>query len=761
MKSIHVYFRSLKREKIFTMISIGGFSLSLSVVMILLAFIRSEKQFDRSFPGLENIYRVISDENAAYVPEQASNKLLADYPQVKFATNVNIGSDPVISGEENHEIRIIHTDSGFFDVFSLQVISGQQTGLFQDPHQAVLTRSGARRIFGDEEPIGQVLNVSHREDVEVVAIVDDLPEKSSLQGEMFCSSELRIRYSRNVYNEKEAYMYNLYLRLQEGSRPQLLDTALTRLIHPFMDWMEVNYRLQPFREVYFDISTPHDNLVHANLKLIRLLGWLALVILVLAVFNYINLNIARNTGRLHELGVKQVFGAGRRTLIAQFIKEAFIQVMLAFLLALLIAVVLKPLIGRILGKDITLTILLQDPATFLLVAAGLLAVAGISGIYPAIAILRLKPKEMLLNQVYTIRRSFDIRRVLTMVQFAVMVALIISLITLVKQVRFVRDKDMGYDTELLVRIPVHHRIEPHVPALLNEISGLAVVKSVCSSHGTPGAIWSYSSDDHVRASQISANHRFIETFGLDLVYGRNFFEAESTRVSLINTTMMNDMGGWDSVENREVFGSRVVGVIGDFHFKDLYSPMENLQIRNEPYVSHLCVRFHRGDISKAIRDVEAIYRKSAPGFAFSYEFYDEWLDAKYKQEEKRAASIRLLSVIAVLLSCMGLFGMAEFITRTRVREIGIRKVNGAEVWHIVQLLNRGFLSWVGPGILVGLPVGFYFMDRWLSGFAYRTRLNWWIFAIAALASVIVAVMTVSWQTWRSARKNPVESLRYE
>lgn len=308
MKTRLIYLRSLKRNRLFSVISIGGFSMSIAVVLLLLAYILSENQYDRSIPDLDQIYRVVSVENSTYVPEQARDKLLADYPQLMAATKVNIGNDPVLWDEENNNVRIIHTDSGFFKVFSLAVIAGQREGFFTDPHQAVLTESCAKRIFGEKNPIGQVLNVAHRQDVEVVAVVGDLPGKSSLQGEMFCSAELRIRYSRSGWNEQETYLYNLYLKLNEGSRPGGLDTALTRVIHPYMDWMEINYHLQPFKEVYFDISTPHDNLSHANVKLIRLLGWLALVILFLAVFNYINLAIAQSTGRLHELGVKQVFG---------------------------------------------------------------------------------------------------------------------------------------------------------------------------------------------------------------------------------------------------------------------------------------------------------------------------------------------------------------------------------------------------------------------------------------------------------------------
>jgi len=761
MKTLLIYFRFLVRNRVSSMISIGGFSLSLAVVLLLLSFIRSENQYDTSVPGLAQIYRILGHNHSAYVPEQTRDKLLSDFPQVEAATKLHIGNDPVLFEEENFKVRVIHTDSGFFKVFSVQIISGQRAGLFKDPHQAVLTESCARRIFGDEDPIGKVLNISHREDVEVVAICRDLPEKSSMKGEMFCSAELRLRYSLSGHNEQEAYMYSIYLKLHKENNPEALQEVLTELIHPFMDWVEVDYLLQPFKEVYFDIHSPYDNLSHANVKLIRLLSWLALVILILAVINYINLAIAQSTGRLHELGVKQVFGAGRSFLIRQFINEAFTQVILALLLAFLIAILINPVISGILGKEIGLGLILTDPFSLGQLLLGLLLIAIISGFYPALAILRLQPIQMLLNKAVSIKRSFDIRRILTVLQFTAMVALIISLITLVKQVRYVQDKDLGYSTELLVRVPVHYLIQNNVPSLMEEMSRLAVVKEICASHGTPGAIWSSFSDDSLATSTISSDYRFIETFELEILYGRNFFEAESTQVCLINESFLAQVGGWESAENRKFFDSEVVGVIEDFHFQDLYTPIGNLQIRNSPAVSDLCIRFHPGDIAASIKQVQEVFTRSAPGFAFSYEFYDQWMEAKYQQEEKRSQSIRLLSIVAVLLSCMGLFGMAEFATRKRMKEIGIRKVNGATEGKIVGILNLGFLKWIIPGIVAGIPLGWYFMQKWLSGFAYRTTLDWWIFVSAALLSVLVALLTVSWQTWRAARRNPVEALRYE
>lgn len=762
MKALSFYYRTLSRNKVFSLISIGGFSLSLAVVVLLLSFIRSEKQYDKSIPEVEQIYRIITNDHSARIPEQSRDKLLGEFPQVSAATKVLFNNCPVLFKEQNYDIRVVHTDSGFFRVFSLPVVSGQRENLFRDPHQAVLTQSSARKIFGGANPIGQILNVSHEHDLEVVAVVQDFPEKSSLRGELFCSADLRITYSLTWMGDKQAYLYNIFLKFHPAYGPDLLQDTLTALIHPYLDWREgQEYSLQSFKEAYFDISTQNDGLSHANVKLLNLLTWLSLIILILAVFNYINLTIAQSTGRLHELGVRQVFGADRPWLIRQFIREAFFQVVLALVLAFVLAIFLKPLLGGILGKDIDLWIVLKDPLAMLLLLLGLPLVAAVSGIYPALAILSLQPRELLFKQVGLAGRGFDIRRLLTIVQFTVLVALIISVITLVKQLRFVEDKDLGYSTELLVRLMVHFRIEDKVPAMMEDISSLAVVKSCCASMGTPGAIWSNSSDDNVATSHISADYRFLETFELELKYGRNFFPAESTEVCLVNESLLNDLGGWDSAENRQVFGSQVVGAFKDFHFEDLYTPMGNLQIRNDPEVAHLCIRFYPGDIAEALSSVEEVFEKHAPGFAFNYEFYDQWMQAKYAQEEKRAQSIRLLSLIAILLSCMGLFGMAQYAARRRVREIGIRRVNGATEGQILWMLNLNFLKWILPGIILGIPLGWYFMQKWLAGFAYKTRLEWWIFGLAALVAVVVAILTVSWQSWRAARRNPVEALRYE
>ena len=276
MTFFSAYLRILARNRLTFLISTGGFAVSLAIVLLLLAFIRNEKQYDRSIPDLERIYRVLHTKNSVLVPEKARERIESDFPQVEAATNLIINEEPVLWNNQNFKVRVINTDESFFRVFSATFTRGIRSGIFSDPHNVVLTESCARKIFGKEDPVGQILNVSHRENVRVSALVRDLPEKSSLAGEMFCSTALKIRYSRSASPTKEVYLYKLFLKLLPGSRPGELQEQLSETIDQYdMDWLEGDYLLQPFRELYFDTSRQHDDLQHANVKLIRLLGWLA------------------------------------------------------------------------------------------------------------------------------------------------------------------------------------------------------------------------------------------------------------------------------------------------------------------------------------------------------------------------------------------------------------------------------------------------------------------------------------------------------
>jgi putative ABC transport system permease protein len=762
MNSIGFFLRKLYKNLLFSAISIGGFSISLTVVVILLAFIVSETSYDRDYPEVENIYRMTAGDNGAHIPEKAKAMLEETYPEIVAVTNYVIGKDELVYNNTNYSFDLVNTDEGFFKVFSIDFITGMPDGIFDDPQNAVITESCARKVFGNENPIGEIVNISHREDLKIAAIVKDFPEKTCLHGELFCSSELKIRYSRSGHNNVYVYLYKTFVRLKPGADARKLSALFSPEIHKFMDWLDIEYQLQHFTDVYFSTELVYDDLYHANIKLIRLLSILTFVILLLSVFNYVNLSVAESMKRLNEYGVRQVFGADRKHLIVQLFYEAFLKMCISLVLAFIIALPVKNLLVDILGKEIHLSAIINSVLMITAIIISLIILSSLSAIYISFIILKVQPRMLLLKQISTISHSFLTGQLLIVLQFTATIVLIVSLITISKQVSYVRNKDLGYNTESLVRIPVHYKIKDKIPVILEEIRQVSQVKSACYSHGTPGAIYSYSSTDDVKdVSQIATDHAFIETFELELLLGRNFFPGEKDAVCLINEMLLDHLGGWDSAENRVIFGNRIVGVIDDFHHKDLYQPINNLMIENLKDVSHITIRFHPCNLAEAMKSIEAAFKRTAGGFSIEYQFYDDWLDTLYRQEEKRADSISFLSLLAIFLSCLGLFGLAEYNSKRRMKEIGIRKVNGATSARIMAVLNYDFMKWLVIAFLAACPVAWFFMHRWLSNFAYRTELSWWIFAVAGLITMLVALLSISFLTWRAASRNPVEVLRYE
>ncbi len=762
MNKIGFFLRKLYKDALFSVITIGGFSISLTVVLILLAFIISEKGYDKDYPGVENIYRMATSTNGARVPAKARALLEDSYPEIEAATNYHISNDELVYDNKNYRVDIVSTDESFFRVFSIDFIKGSAEGIFDDTHHAVITERCARRIFGDEDPVGKIVNVSHREDLIIVAIVKDFPDKTCLHGALFCSSELKIRYSRSGHNGVYVYLYKMFVRLVPGTDPSSLSERVSPEIQKFMDWIEIDYYLEKFTDVYFNPDVVYDDLNHANLKLIKLLTALSLVILLLSVFNYVNLSIAESMKRLHEYGVRQVFGANRLQLVWQFFIEAFLKIFLSLVVAFFLAIPVKRLLIEILGKEIDMSAIFGSFPAIVLMLISLFILSSFSAVYISFIILKVQPRLLLIKQTSQLRDSFFTRQVMIVLQFVATILLIISLITIRKQVNYVRNKDLGYNTELLVRIPVHFKLKSKLQVILDEIRQVSQVKSACFSHGTPGAIYSYSNTDELEdVSQIASDYAFVPTFGLEIVYGRNFFPKEKDSVCLINEMLLANLGGWDSAENRIIFGNRIVGVVSDFNHKDLYQPINNLMIENIPDLSHINIRFNPCDLSEAMEAIRKVFERTAGGFSFDYQFYDDWLDSLYRQEEKRAEAIRFLSLLAIILSCLGLFGLAEYSTKRRTREIGIRKVNGARSLRIMSRLNFDFLKWLIVAAIIACPVAWYIMNRWLDNFAYRTRLSWWIFVLAGLVTLMVGLLTISVLTWRAANRNPAEVLRYE
>jgi putative ABC transport system permease protein len=761
MNSLRFYIRNILKNKIFSAITIGSFAVSLAVILILSSFLVSEYSYDSHIKDADRIYRVVASKNEAMVPEQARQLLLSQVPEISSATNFMTSTESVVYNGLNYNVEVINSDEGLFSVLPVQFKTGIFTDIFKDKSHVVITESLSKKIFGNEDPVGKPLRISHKEDVTVGAVINDFPEKSTLTGELICSKELRIRYSQSCTNDICTTFYPTLVKLKSGASFETVNSKLNQVIPKIRENDDNKYSLSPYKNVYFNTSLSHDSLRHCNVKLLKLLFWLTAVLLLLAVFNYINLSVAQNTSRFKEYGVRQTMGAGPVVLFFQFVGEAFFTIFTAAIIALFLTGLIKPLFVELLGKNFRIANLFSTPQLISISVTSLVLIALVSAIYPARLALKTSTKDMLQKKVIGKISAFDIRKSLNVIQFAATIAIIVSLIAITRQLKYVKTIDFGFNTGQLIKIPIHWRAADKAGILKNEFNSIPGVKYSCFSHGIPGDIQSYSQNDEFgRVSEIISDYSFVETFGLPVIAGRNFTPGEERNVCLINKTAMKQ-AGWDNIEGKKIFGSEVVGLLDDFHYQDLYNKIGGLMITNGKDVSFFTVRLLPGNITGTLEKIKETFKKVLPDYDFSFSFYDDFLDSMYKQDEKRAESVKIISLIAILISCVGLIGLVEFSTRYRIKEIGIRKVNGARVSEIMLMLDQDFIKWVSLAFIIATPIAWYAMHKWLESFAYKTELNWWIFVLAGLLTAGIALLTVGWQSWRAATRNPVESLRYE
>jgi putative ABC transport system permease protein len=755
------YFQILLRKKVHTFVTIGSFAVSLALIVVLGAFLVSEFNYDKHISDIDHIYRVVSSEHEAFIPEQARQLILDEIPDLTHATNYYISSGPVVVDKNNFQARIIHSDEGIFSLLGTEFTMGHPSNVFDISTQVVLTESFAQKVFGSENPLGRSINLAHKEDVMVVAIIKDFPDKSTLHGDVIVSSDLKLSYAASCYNDNCTYLYNLLVKLNPSSIVGEVAPKVSAIVPIALNSEQKEYSLLPYKNAYFDTSIQDDGLEHANIKLIQLLGWLTLLLIVLSVFNYVSLSVGQNLGRLKEYGIKKVFGIGKIRLVSQFVFEAFLTILISLSISFYFAFLIKPLFEEMFGKPIQIVNLLNSPFLIVIWFLSLGAIALVIAIYPARMALQAQAKDLIHNRMSQKTGGYDFRKILITIQFAASIAVVIALFIVTLQVNYVKTKDFGFSTEQLVRIPVHWQAKEKVNIIIDRIYSIPDVVNACYSHGTPGSIWNNSMNEEFgNVSMITADSRFIQTFELPLLDGRNFHSRESSCACLINNKAMKQ-AGWDNIEGKEMFGCKVVGLLDDFHFQDMYHEIGSLMIVFDTDVSHITVRIAPDNIHHTLEAINSTFEEILPEHEYSHEFYDEFLGAMYAQEERRAGTIKIVAFIALFISCVGLFGMVDFSMKRRIKEIGIRKVNGAKTWEVLIMLNKDFVKWFAIAFLMATPIAWYAMNKWLQSFAYRTSLSWWVFLLAGMLVLIIALLTVSLQSWRAAGRNPVEALRYE
>jgi len=783
-----IAWRNLKKNKVFSLINILGLTIGITVCMMIFLYLMNEFGFDSFHKNGKNIYRVMRsfDKGKAAVPYLSgpyATALLNDFPnEIKRAVRV-MPSNSLITVDtvSFNEKKIYITDPGFFQLFTFPLIKGNPADVLKDPYSVVLTSSTAKKYFGNLDPIGKIVHVDKTLALKVTGIAEDVPANSHLQFDIiYPISRFYNQDWFKIWNNNSMYTY---VQLQESMDGATLEKRFPAFVDKHMAEDKVqngaNFELAltPLKNVYFEGSYSFDKVSHGEKKTVYIFLSIAILILLIACINFMNLSTVRAVERSREVGIRKVMGALRNHLVLQFIGESLLLTLLSCVLSLGILQLVLPAYNDLLGYN--LSVPWKLPAIYLFFAGIILLVGFLAGSYPAIVLSAFSPIQALKGKLKLGKGGSQFRQSLVVLQFCISVLLIIGTIVIMKQMQFVKNKELGYQLEqtLIIRID-NDDIYNNRVHFKNELERNPAIASVSMMSGEPGGFYDdflfevEGQSEMFKARTEFSDFEYVKTLGLKIIAGRNFssqFPTDTTGSALVNRTAAAKLGltpkqaigKWIKNPIRDKERRRIVGVVEDFNFLSLRENVEPLVIAPNEDRRVILVKTKAGSLASAMEQVRKQYAIDAPQYPYEYSFMDEKFDDLYKKDLKQQKLLSVFSGLAIFIACLGLFGLASFTTAKRIKEIGVRKVLGSSSQGIVLMLSKDLLRPVFLATLISIPLGYFIMQKWLESFAYRTPLHWWIFALAALITFVIALATVSSKALKAALTNPVKSLRSE
>lgn len=789
---IKIAFRNLTRNKVFSVINLLGLSTGITVCLLIFLFISNEFSVDNFHKNGQSIYRVTrgiemsegKETAVSYLSGPYAPALLTDFRgQITQAVRVNPTDALVTTRDKSfHERKIIDVDPAFFTFFSFPLLKGNPATVLAEPASVVLTESTARKYFGSiDNALGKIVEVDKNLPLKVTGIAQDVPANSHLDFDLVIPLENykdRSWMTRWINN-------GIYTYVQLA--PTVSEAQVERNFPRFMDkhmglimkqaGFHFTLSLTPLRDVYFE-QGPFDQAKHGDKRVVYIFLSIALLILLVACINFMNLSTVRAVERSKEIGVRKVLGAIKGHLVWQFIGESLLLTALSCVLSVGLLALILPFYKQLLGYPLNLSVYAGPIVLFLL---GIMVVAGfLSGSYPAFVLAAFSPIQALKGKLRLGKGGISLRQVLVVVQFSISILLMLGTAIGTQQMSYLKNKQLGYNKEQTVIIPIDNEdiytfILNHKPELLAQ----SRVAAVSMMSGEPGGFFDgmmFDVEAHPnrwKARTEFADFDYVKTLGLKLIAGRDLsgkYPTDTVQAALINRTAAARLG-WTPEQAigkrlkntvRDSTNRTIVGVVEDFNFLSLKEAIEPLVIAPNPDDRRAAlIRLSPGNLPAAVETIRQLYAKTRPAYPFEYHFLDQQFDQMYQTDLRQQTILSVFAGLAIFIACLGLFGLASFSAQQRTKEIGVRKVLGASVGSIVNLLSSDFLKPVGVAILIASPIAWYVMNQWLQNFAYRIAMSWWVFAGAGLLAVGIALLTVSFQSVKAALMNPVKSLRSE
>jgi predicted permease len=783
--------RSLFRQKGFSLINILGLALGLACALLILLWVQDELSFDRFHEHADRLYRVEEDQyysgevyHVNVTPYPSGPVWKDEIPEIEDACRFQWSSGMLFKYGEMafYEGGCVAVDSTFFDLFTYDFLHGHKATALTEPYSAVLTEETAEKYFGDENPIGKSLSVNNQYVFSVTAVLKSIPKNSINQFDILVPFDFLKetgQYSDSWGNNS----IRTYIKLHENVLIDSVDSKLTAVVKKNNENTTTDFMAAPFSRIHLHEywGYGHDP---GAIVFVYIFSAIAVFVLLIACINFMNLSTARSSTRAREIGLRKASGAGRRSVIVQFFGESVLLAFISLLFALIIVGSVLEVFNNVSGKDLDFSSLLN--ARFILAMILVTLVAGlISGIYPALFLSAFRPIKVLKGDLSTGMKSGWFRKVLVVVQFTLSVFLIIGTVIIYRQLNYMKSKDLGYDKENLLYFQMRGEIKDKYQTIKDAFLRDPQVLGVSAASHPPHSIGSNSGggdwdgrdpDQSVLIGNNIVDYDFIETMKIELKNGRSFSREfpgdmasrEDTSANfLINEVLEEIMQKENAVGERfSMWGmeGRIIGVMKDFHYRSVRSKIEPLMFFLAPidWLSWMVVRVAPGDLTRTMDNLEDTWNEVMPGYPFDYSFVDESIDQVYRSEERLGNLLKYFTILAIMIACLGLFGLASFTAERRTQEIGVRKVMGARVSTVMMLLSKEFSMLVIISCLIAIPASLYVMGKvFLQNFEYRTDMAWWIFVGASLAALLIAILTVSYQAARAALTNPADALRYE
>jgi len=778
---IKITFRNMRRHPGYSFINIAGLAVGMACGLLILLWVQDELRFDGFHSNSARLYRVVQEAehsgnrvDLCRTPPNLQPVLKRDYPEIEAATRFLTDRDTFTYEMKQFEESIYFVDPDFLTMFSFPLVEGDPVTALDAPNKLVLTQVAASRLFGGESPLGRLIQSGGGRDFQVSGVMADLPENSHLQFAYLLSLELFGEFGEHMWPNSNNPIYT-YVMLREQASAENLERKIAGVITEHAPQMKTRIYLQPFSRIHLYSVFTGDVQGHGNITYVKIFSVVAMFIIFIACINFMNLTTARSGNRAREVGIRKVVGANRNSLIGQFFGETLALTFLALVGAVLLSELFLPQFNTLTGKTLDLS-----PSNIVLVI-GMSVIAIVTGIvsgsYPAFFLSSFQPALVVKSGGLAGLKGANFRRALVIFQFTLSVILIIGTLTVYKQMKYVRSKNLGFDKDHLVYIPLTSALRENFDAIKQELLndtrflhvsfGSHILTDV--THVMGNIFWAGKDPNlDVPMNCLLVDPDFVKTMDMEIAAGRDFsheFTTEEDGAFILNEEAIRLMGLKDPIGTKVTYGEtdgQIVGIVKDFHFKPLTKKLEPMVLMNSKReMFYLFVRIAPRDVDGAMEAMRNVWERFVPETAFEYNFLDESIDSMYRAEERMQTLMNTFAVLAIVISCLGLFGLASFLAERRTKEIGIRKTLGASIRNILLILTKEITKWVLISNIFAWPVAYILMNRWLANFVYRIDIGIGTFALSGAAALVIAWLTVSYLSAKAALADPVMALRQE